>query len=131
MSANTPSRHISAQERIRLNMNKANTPMVCECGSTHFFKIYVEEYAEGGYGSVSLRPVSQNQESFYACICCKPVQQKDTSTGKTSEGSRARFLRSLSSAIEYLGKNTPQGIAAGMVSIAEYQELHGQVTAQH
>jgi hypothetical protein len=109
-------------ERI-LNISKgANKPMSCSCGSTHFYKVHTEEYADNGYSSVQVRSLSTNTETAYICLCGKAVQMKDTAVIGTGEGSRARFMKSLVAAGEFNSKNTPIGIAAGMVSLAEQAE---------
>lgn len=122
-TVNAPQGRVSnLHERVNAQSSIANQPMSCVCGSTHFYTVRAEEFANNGYGSAQLRALSMNTEPLYICICGRPVSLKDSSVSKISEGARARFFRSLQIAVEDQKKSQPQGLAQGFVSIAEYKE---------
>lgn len=117
----------NVQERFQHLNQKVNTPMQCECGSTHFYVVRAEEFADNGYASAQIRSLSTNTEALYLCVCGLPVQLRDSATGKASDGPRGRFLKSLQTAIAHKSKNTPQGLAQGFVSLAEHEEVKADV----
>jgi hypothetical protein len=122
-------RATNLHERIHQTVTKANAPMSCgACGGTHFNLVRAEEFTDNGYNSATFRSISTNTDPAYVCLCGQPYPMKDSAVGKgSSEGSRARYLKSLSLAIDYRKKQGLSAIADGTVSIAEHQQVVEQV----
>lgn len=116
----------NVQDRVAALTSKVNQPVACACGSTHFYQVRAEEYADNGYASAQIRLISNNSEPLYVCICGTPIALKDTVQGKT-DSPRARFLRSLQLGLEFQKKNQPQSLAQGFVSIAEHEEAKATI----
>lgn len=104
-------------DRFQALNTRVNTPMQCECGSTHFYVVRAEEFADNGYSSAQIRSLSTNTEALYICVCGRPVTLKDTSQGKNADGPRARFLKSLGAAIEFQKQTSLKDLAKGFISI--------------
>jgi hypothetical protein len=120
-----PTAHMGRQSSVNERYNEAaainETPMACSCGSTHFFKLSSEQYNNNGYATAQFRSLSSNTESAYICLCGNVFPINEPVNVRATGTSRAKFLNSLKTAIDYQKKNNPQGLAQGFVSIEEHK----------
>jgi hypothetical protein len=116
------------EERVNLVRAADRVAMRCECGSTHFYVVQVQEYKNQGYGTAQIQGLSMQPETAYICVCGLPVAINDTSGGKAT-GNRARFLQSIEYGVKDRHKLSLQAIAKGCVSIQEHKNLQLQLEA--
>jgi len=101
--------------------------MVCpRCSGTWFYKVTVEQFSDGGYGSAQFRSLVMTPETAYICLCGTIVENKEA-TGRGIESRHGHFLSAIRIALEHQKRNSVQLVAATCASIDEVEQLRQRV----
>jgi len=123
----TPGKQTALVDRINDLQGRANTAMACpRCNGTWFYKVTVEQFSDGGYGSAQFRSLSMTPETAYVCLCGAIVENKE-SVGRGVDSRHGYFLGAIRTALECQKRNSVQQVAASCASIEEVEELRDRV----
>jgi hypothetical protein len=101
--------------------------MICpRCGGTWFYKVTVEQFSDGGYGSAQFRSLSMTPETAYICLCGTIVENKEA-MGRGVDSRHGHFLSAIRTALEHQKRNSVQVVASTCASIEEVEQLRQRV----
>lgn len=107
-----------------------NNQLICDCGSSFFFKYGAEQFQAGGYGSAEFRSLSNAPKTVLICLCGKPYPAKpQAGYSKATVAGLAEdsFQKSIDAARKRRDEVSMKHVAEISASPEEVKNLQGQI----